>query len=515
VFIIVSAGMLNGSQNERVRRFSNLKHIEFWKFERDLFNVHNICILAQYGHENIQKKYRILVKTKHISENSHFKTKFTKHYIPTYIRIGEKFLPLNEILKEPKLEEWGIGRFVPEQKKTLTVTKSVYHDEFRQGACIGPRNLLFVTPVSTTDGTDNTRWIYPDSLVKSKKYGGWDYTAYKGAQIEKEYIHYVAKSTNLVPFVLLQLKSVFLPFTRDFSNVELLEGRKYPLTHSEIDDLFKNHPNAKSHYTFLHTLYSKKKKSGSAIPDLFLNMNYNNKLLQENQRKTRKILYNGIGSKVKAAYLKIDALIDSSLYYFIPNSDMEAYYLMGILNSPTITTFTVNMGSTGAGGSLRNIHKNPLKCNILHYQGTSEQKLVAKLSRNIENYVQRFCVDSIQKNFQNALEREFCQFCGRFIDEKNLPKHQNSCKTELNLTYIKKIFENITPNDKMTLSNKEILKGIILGHPIPIEDSLQETARILLGYVIKPKTLQNRLRKDKIYLKKLNILDVAVKSLWK
>ena len=167
-------------------------------------------------------------------------------------------------------------------------------------------------------------------------------------------------------------------------------------------------------------------------------MNYNNKLLHENQRIPKKVVYNGIGSIVKAAYIHSDAVVDSSLYYYIPKSEMEAYYLVGILNSPTITDFTNQMGSTGAGGSLRNIHKNPLKCNIFQYKGTPTQKMIAKLAMSIETFVHKYCLDSnLRETSDCILTREFCSKCGEFIDRRKFSSHHLNCKHTRNLTEFK------------------------------------------------------------------------------
>ncbi|TFG18681.1 MAG: SAM-dependent DNA methyltransferase [Promethearchaeota archaeon] len=511
--LVVSAGILTGSQNERVRRFNHLKQIQVWKFAQDLFNVHNICILAKYGNQPIQQKYRILAITKDITENSQFCTKRTQTYVPAYIRSGGKFQSLPEMTKEPDSDEWGIGRYIPEQKKTLNVKKSEYHDKFRQGACIGPRNLLFVSKYSKPDSSICE--IRPDPLIKSKKYGGWDYAAYVDAKIEKKYLHSIAKSTELIPFFILRFNTAFLPISHGFENSDMLMSKKNPLTPKDIGYLFGQDEYAKSHYSFLHSIYSKNIKSGGAIPDLFLNMNYNNKLLQENQRISKKVVYNGIGSKVKAAYLDIDAVIDSSLYYYIPKSELEAYYLVGVLNSPTLTDFTNQMGSTGAGGSLRNIHKNPLKCNIFQYIGTPTQKMIAKLAMSIESYVHKYCLDVISEKIRLWFKREFCPKCGELFDQNKYSSHYLVCKQTNNFKEMKIVLDSFTQEEKSELSSKDTIFKLLLHGPIQISEILKDKARVLLSLVIKPKTLQNHLRKDELFNQKIKVLDLTVKSLWK
>ncbi|MHA1111545.1 MAG: HsdM family class I SAM-dependent methyltransferase [Promethearchaeota archaeon] len=515
LFLVVSAGILTGSQNERVRRFNHLKQIQIWNFAQDLFNVHNVCIFAKYGNQSIQKKYRIQVITKDVTDDSQFCTKKTQIYIPVYIRSGGKFHSLPELAQEPDSDEWGIGRFIPEHKKTLLVKKSEYHDKFRQGACIGPRNLLFVIYSSETDKSSSLCEIRPDPLIKSKKYGGWDYTAYTSTKIEKKYLHSVAKSTELIPFFILRMNTAFLPISHGFKNSDVLRARKKPLRDEDLEQLFGHDEYAKAHYSFLHSLYSKNIKSGGAIPDLFLNMNYNNKLLHENQRIQKKVVYNGIGSKVKAAYIHLDAVIDSSLYYYIPESKLEAYYLVGILNSPTITDFTNQMGSTGAGGSLRNIHKNPLKCNIFQYKGSPTHKMIAKLALSIETFVQKYCVNIIYEKLRLCLTREFCSKCGEFIDQRKFSSHHLNCKHSNNLTEFKRKIDLISQEEKSELSNRNTISGILLRESIGISDILQKKAQLILSLIMKPKTLHNRLRKNDLFQKKIKVLDLAVKSLWK
>lgn len=515
LFLVVSAGILTGSQNERVRRFTRLKQIEVWNFSHDLFNVHNICIFAKFGLESIQQKFRIQVITKDITENSRIITKKSQIYIPVYIRTGGKFHSLSDMTQLFDSIEWGIGRFIPEHKKTLLVKKSEYHDKFRQGACIGPRNLLFVTPSIESKKNPSLCEISPDPLIKSKKYGGWDYTAYTSAKIEKKYLHAVAKSTELIPFSLLRLNTAFLPISQGFKDIDVLQSRKKPLEREELEHHFQKDEHAKSHYLFLHSLYSKNIKSGGVIPDLFLNINYNNKLLQENQRSPKKVIYNGIGSKVKAAFLQINAIIDSSLYYYVPKSELEAYYLVGILNSPTITDFANQMGSTGAGGSLRNIHKNPLKCNIFQYNGTPTHKMIAKLALSIENFVHKFCLDIISEKLVLCLNKELCPKCGEFIYPIKYSNHHLRCKHSKNLAKFKEILESITKSEKCELSKRKTISAILLYKTTDIPKILQKKAHVLLSLVVKPKTIQNRLRKNELYLKKIKVLDLAVKSLWK
>ena len=505
MFLVVSAGILTGSQNERVRRFKNLMHIKIWAFEKDLFNVHNICFFARFGTERVQTKYRIQVKTKGISKEEKLVTIDTQNYVPAYITSDGIYYSIQEIREDFNLDNFGVGRFIPEQKRTLIVQKSAYHDMFRQGACIGPRNLLFVVCNPSIPNSKDACLIHPDPLIKSKKYAGWDYQAYEYAWVEEEYLYKVAKSTELIPFLMLRYSTAFLPLSRNHDYKEILNERKKPLTEHDITELFGQNFKAKSHYNMLHASYLENIKSGGAVADLFLNMNYNNKLLHEAQREHKKVVYNGIGSNVKAAYLQGDVFIDSSLYYYNPKSEEEAYYLVGVLNSPILTDFTNSMGSTGAGGSLRNIHKNPLKCNIFLYKGTPSQNLIAKLAKNLENYVQSFCVKEIYLHYQSVLRKKGC------LEDNTI----SDCGKNQENPPLIHLIRQLTNEEKRFLDDQLILSTLLFKESGDFSQNLRQKAEILLNLIIKPKTLQNRLRKDPLFIKKMRILDLAIKRLWK
>ncbi|GAJ11998.1 unnamed protein product, partial [marine sediment metagenome] len=42
----------NGAQNGGIRRFDQLKNVKIWKFDKDLFNIHNICFFGEKGTQN-------------------------------------------------------------------------------------------------------------------------------------------------------------------------------------------------------------------------------------------------------------------------------------------------------------------------------------------------------------------------------------------------------------------------------------------------------------------------------
>ena len=101
-----------------------------------------------------------------------------------------------------------------------------------------------------------------------------------------------------------------------------------------------------------------------------------------------KVIYGGIGSIVKAALLEKTGIIDTSIYYYVPRTRAEAFFLIGILNSQTVTTYVSKTGSTGVNGSLRNIHKHPLELTWPEYNNEDPiHSEIAQKAEKITKYV--------------------------------------------------------------------------------------------------------------------------------
>jgi hypothetical protein len=84
-------------------------------------------------------------------------------------------------------------------------------------------------------------------------------------------------------------------------------------------------------------------------------------------------------------------IVDTSLYYYSPESLDEAYFLLGYLNSNVITDYVNKVGSTGANGSLRNIHKHPFDYCLPKFDSNDQNHLKLKqMAQQTEYYVNAF-----------------------------------------------------------------------------------------------------------------------------
>jgi ribosomal protein L17 len=248
-----------------------------------------------------------------------------------------------------------------------------------------PRNLIFVRILE--ENGDIVK-IAPDLNIISKKDFNWDFHAYENAFIEKRYIFKAIKSTNMVPFGLISDELVFLPIEKQGS-----------IFHTKITGKY-----GKEHFKQISKIYQEKQKDNARILTLEARLNYGSALTRADQYSRLKIIYAGIGTTVKAVILRDSYIIDTSVYYYIPDTENEAYYLSAYLNSTIITENVRLIGSTGQSGSLRNIHKTPLKFGLPKFDDNNIFHLnLVHLGKEAENLVQKLIKTANQNSITKRL----------------------------------------------------------------------------------------------------------------
>ncbi|XEO79480.1 hypothetical protein WKT22_04525 [Candidatus Lokiarchaeum ossiferum] len=407
MFFVTPASLANAGQHALFRQFTGLKNIEFWAFTKDVFRIHNHCMKAEKGKMSLEDRLKIKWNIFDCVENP-FSVKLasTQWYFPMSITNKDSKIeksPHNPIKTDCS---FLVGRLAPfdstTQKKMISAIvngnskngeqESSYKSKFRQGASLVPRNLLFIEPISNEkDRVQKIITIQPSRWIQSKKYSTWQFKAFERAQIESKYCFSVAKSTGLIPFQYIQKYHAFLPLNKESDQSYTVNSPKTPF--------------AKKHYQLLTKLYQEHKKDGAQISNLLQRLNYGKALSDPRQFMQPKVVYNGIGSIVKAAIITDPAIIDTSLYFFIPETLPEAYFLLGILNSPYITRRVKKVGSTGASGSLRNIHKHPLDVNIPEYCSKDLNHLdLSSFAKELEEFILKF-IATLCKQDQSLIDK--------------------------------------------------------------------------------------------------------------
>ncbi|HMF34442.1 MAG TPA: N-6 DNA methylase [Candidatus Lokiarchaeia archaeon] len=357
IFFVVTAGFLSGDQHAKFRQFKGFGEPFAWRFDRDVFRIHNICLGLRKVDQPLFDRLHVLVTTFQClgeGENLQFMRSTPQIYVP---------YNLPDIQTEGDL----VLRLIPETDLPgmLPPGKSPYLGKFYQGASLVPRTLLFVT-IQSDNGATIT--IAPDMNVQCKP--PWDVQPYETAEVEQEYLYSVAKSTDLVLFKLLRTQLAFLPidFTSEYTDSS---GRSGALP--ALRSL------AQAHFDSLNQIYKERQKGGASITDLWARLNYNRGLANARQVAPRKVIFRGIGGYTQAALVEGKIVVDTSCYFYAVDSEEEAYYLLAVLNSLAISRDLRKRGSTGASGSLRNLHKKPLEYNIPLYDAGNplHQELIA------------------------------------------------------------------------------------------------------------------------------------------
>jgi hypothetical protein len=377
IFFVTPASLATGAQHGKFRNFFYLQNIEFWAFDKDIFKIHNLCFKAQKNSSQIIEKVEVNWKIFHCElDPIRVQLKTTEIYGPQSIRTDSK---TNERIMG------RLGKKVTNQSQE----NSFYQSRFRQGASLVPRNLLFIEII---EKKGNLIQIKPAETIQNKKYRTWEFDAYKNAEVEEQYIFKVAKSTGIMPFHYEMSDWAFLPLNIETHNFSIVS------------------PKAATHLCYLEQIYSENMKEGAEIKSLLKRLDYGHALSDSRQLTPFKIIYGGIGSIVKAAILRENFIIDTSLYYYLPESEEEAYYLLGFLNSELVTQYVKKVGSTGANGSLRNIHKHPLDLSLPNFDLNKKTHIdLSEYARQMETYVNEFIKEEKIRSDKHELTLKMIQ----------------------------------------------------------------------------------------------------------
>ncbi|TXT60619.1 MAG: SAM-dependent methyltransferase [Promethearchaeota archaeon] len=335
IFFVVTKSLLNGDHCFKFRSFALFKDLEIWDFpDNYFFNVEHICLKAKYIGENkisIKEKYPIKVKI--FDENIDL-IKITEYSSLKIKENGAKIIkPMNELKIIEKVEE------------------SPYKKEFKQGATLVPKSLVFF---KIEKEKNDSLIISSDEDIISRGKKKWRIEFYE-EEIEKLFRFATFLNRDMVPFYIKKYRDVFLPIKK--------EDFEFDLEH------LKNNPYAYRFYSKMNTIYKEKKKETSDINDLFSNLNYWNKLTKQINNKDFLVVYNSSGSTIKSSVIdttKERIVIGSQNYYYSTDSINEAYYLCAILNAPILSKYIRVIKSS------RHIHKRPFSFPIPIYDEKNE-----------------------------------------------------------------------------------------------------------------------------------------------
>jgi hypothetical protein len=227
---------------------------------------------------------------------------------------------------------------------------------FRQGADIMPRNLLFYEISPAGSGFFNTMSINPASspiayIVKdAKKHRDF---SLKPRLLPKSLFFDVITSNLLTPFDIAKLQKALIPIKKDIDGIwkPLSDGEmiaKGPAARNTFDEICKT-----------------ANPIDPSVNSLFALIDVRGKLTQQVIPPNGYIIMTGAGGgKVCSGYIDIQdcdpdrLILDQTVYWTQVYEEDEAIYLTGLLNSDAISSIIREFQPRGAFGE-RHVHKLP------------------------------------------------------------------------------------------------------------------------------------------------------------
>ncbi len=365
VFFVVSNAFSAGDNHSGTRQFIEFEKIEIWRFTKDIFKIHNICLSCIYN-PTITRKIEDYKNLNVLT--TYFKPILRKNGRITFTKIKDELVNPFDVVPKDK-NSFSVKKLIPKHEIDLLLPKgyNAYEKLCFAGAILMPRNLINIKIDKETED-----YLEISHRIENPK-KPWDFDpkvelGLKKVKIEKKFIFKSFKSTGLIPFIPLKKNLLFLPIENDD------KSGGYKLT-KDKDSL------GIDYFRKLNLLFQKKQKKGASITNLWNQINFRNNLILARQKKPFKVVMMQHGSLVKGVIIKdSNVIIDYTNYLIGLDSENESYYLLGYLNSPSIAISVQIIQSEGAGGGGRDIQKRPFLFNFPKYDPTNQlhKKIVNK-----------------------------------------------------------------------------------------------------------------------------------------
>ncbi len=243
---------------------------------------------------------------------------------------------------------------------TTTQAATGYNEvEFRQGADVMPRTAIFHDVTLASGGRVTLRPIDKTSdlgylVSDAKKMAGFRLTP---TTVPDRFVFDVLLSKHVVPFEITSPARGLLPFERDDA------GRWRPV----LDTRLAASPQAKAAFDEILRELGRAEGHPMTVQDYFraVDTNYRKLDAQLFGDTGYLVVFGAGGSYVTAAYAPLSEInadrliVDQTLYWTVAQTEDEAFYLTGLLNSPALDRAIAEFQPQGQFGR-RHIHELPL-----------------------------------------------------------------------------------------------------------------------------------------------------------
>ena len=246
---------------------------------------------------------------------------------------------------------------------------------FRQGATITPKILTLVASINASSGDPNKLTVTTQKSAKSP----WNRIEPLTGVFPRSWIRKTLKSQRLQPFCIYpSMDKTIIPINSRGTDLTVYPGSICD-SWRELDKTYKDHMGL-----------------GRSTPkSLIGRLNFNNGLSYQLRIEAEgkvQVVYPTSADVMRAARMAPgDAIIDSSVYWFIADSPREAAYLVGVLNAPALTEAFAESRTSG-----RTYHKNPWRAVPIPVFDPSEDthRRIADLALRAEELTHEFLTNA-------------------------------------------------------------------------------------------------------------------------
>ena len=257
---------------------------------------------------------------------------------------------------------------------------SPYARYTKEGAAIRPRCLIFI------EETENPAVIQAGQTVTVNPRRGsqdkppWkslDLTAITGQTVEKAHLFDVHLGETIAPFVTLNPRKAVLPLNRATWEIPMGESG---VSRVRLGGLERR---MRERWRTISGFWEENKRPHSKL-DLLGSLDHYGKIsAQLDWRKDPRdrpvrVLYGASGTPTASLVQENDALVDETLYWITCNGDLEAQYLLAIINSDALAGAVNKFTTANWAGNTRHLHKHLWKLPIPEFD--ADDPLHAEIS---------------------------------------------------------------------------------------------------------------------------------------
>ena len=248
------------------------------------------------------------------------------------------------------------------RKRWAVAPSPAYADKkFYQGATLVPQSLVVFS--------ENTAERALGKVNFHTEVGKGDWKGLEGyGRIEERFAKPALFSKHIVPFGVIGNLNIIAPFSDD--------GKEVLRTFPEGDDA----QDFNIYWARAASDYARIKKPKSPSP-LANQIDYLGKLSRRLQNSGKAVVYTQAGSWLASAIVPASTVIDSTLYWFAADQELELHYLSAVFNSPALADFFHHAGRASDRhfhtGPIRNLPIPAYDANNVHHANLAAQSILA------------------------------------------------------------------------------------------------------------------------------------------